>query len=52
MLITGRGETGPNLAIELDTVWILMLLLKRGILNKGKRAYLLDIKLRIEYFNI
>jgi len=52
MLIVGRGETVPNLAVELGRVWILVLLLKRIVLIKGRRAHLLDLKLRTECLNL
>lgn len=33
-------------------MWILVLLLNRGVLINGKRPHHLDVKLRIEYFNL
>lgn len=40
------------LVAELNRVWVLVLLLKRDMVTKGKRLHLLDIQLRIEYFNL
>lgn len=50
LLVIGRGESVPHLVIEVGTVWLLMLLLNRGILTKGKKPHLLDTKLGTEYF--